>query len=166
MHQNGSRTHFSLVTFCSRCTAGHLKCDSASLEDDLQSRMGVLIPQRCVSVSWRWWWILIPPVSAASPWSDKSRKKTDENPFEDYSSSPNMVAIYNTVNLMRISLTFKACPCWMASEISWEVQKYLLLAVVASLILLDMTYWGPSHSDFQSLQGLEAKHSYILRDLE
>lgn len=67
---------------------------------------------------------------------------------------------------MRISLSFKACPFWMASEISWEEQKYLLVARAASLILLDMTYWGSSHSDFLSLVGLQAKHSYILHDLE
>lgn len=67
---------------------------------------------------------------------------------------------------MRIKLSFKTCLFWMASEISWEVQKYLLGARAASLILLDMTYWGSSHSDFLSLVGLQVKHAYILHNPE
>lgn len=51
-----------------------------------------------------------------------------------------MAAIYNFVNLMGISLGFKAYLFGMASEISWEVQKYLPVAVAAFIILLDMTY--------------------------
>lgn len=83
-----------------------------------------------------------------------------------YVSSSNVDAICNAGNLMGISLSFKACPFWMASEISWEVQKYLPVARAASLILLDTTFWGSSHSDFLSLVGRQAKHSYILHDLE
>lgn len=68
---------------------------------------------------------------------------------------------------MGISLSSRACPFWMASEISEEVQKYLPVAGAAFLILLDMTYWGSSHSDFfLSLVGRQAKHSDILHDLE
>lgn len=49
----------------------------------------------------------------------------------------------------------------MAPEISWEVQKYLLVARAASLILLDTTYCGSSQCDFLSLVGLQEKHPHI-----
>lgn len=57
---------------------------------------------------------------------------------------------------MGISLSFKACPFWMAEEITLEVQKYLPVAGAAVLILLDTTYRGYSQSDFLSLQGQQA----------
>lgn len=100
------------------------------------------------------------------PHPEEIKEKTYENTLQNCISSSNMVNAYNAVNLMRIKLNFKACPFWMASEISREVQKYFLVAGAASLILLDMTYWGSSHCDFQSLVGLQATHSYILSILE
>lgn len=68
------------------------------------------------------------------PHPEEIKEKTYENTLQNCVSSSNMVNAYNAVNLMRIKLNFKACPFWMASEISREVQKYFLVAGAASLI--------------------------------
>lgn len=58
------------------------------------------------------------------PHPEEIKEKTCENTLQNCVSTSNMVNAYNAVNLMRIKLNFKACPFWMASEISGSAEIF------------------------------------------